>query len=126
MRNVILRIAVGVTGIVLLVIALGAWHDPASTGGKLGLAGVGGLGLATLRADLGAFFATAGGLALAAAIRRSPVLLTAPLAMMVLALAGRCLALLLTPFENAMIPPMIAEAVMVAIFAAGRFMRTAP
>jgi drug/metabolite transporter superfamily protein YnfA len=82
--------------------------------------------MATLRADLGAFFATAGGFALWAAIRRAPGFLTAPLMLISLALAGRFLALAVTPFASAMIPPMVAEAVMVALFAAGRFMRAAP
>jgi hypothetical protein len=126
MKNTILRIAVAATGALLLFLALVAWTDPARLGGKLGIGAATALGMATLRADLGAFFATAGGLALLAAARRAPGLLTAPLLLVALALAGRCLALAVTPFDSAMIPPMVAEAVMVAVFAAGRFMRAAP
>jgi hypothetical protein len=126
MRNTILRIAVAATGALLLFLAVAAWTDPARLGGQLGIGAAASLGMATLRADLGAFFGTAGGLALLAAIRRSPGLLTAPLLMISLALAGRFLALAVTPFASAMIPPMVAEAVMVAVFASGRFMRAAP
>jgi hypothetical protein len=123
MRNVAVRVAVALTGLLLLVIGVGAWLDPSNTGAKLGLAGVGGLGMATLRADLGAFFMGGGALAIAAAVSRAPLLLTAPTLLIGLALLGRCLALAVTPFEHAMLPPMAAEAVMLAIFAAGRFAR---
>jgi hypothetical protein len=126
MKNSILRLAVAITGALLLVLALVAWTDPARLGGALGIGAPAALGMATLRADLGAFFATAGGFALWAAIRRAPGFLTAPLMLISLALAGRFLALAVTPFASAMIPPMVAEAVMVALFAAGRFMRAAP
>ena len=125
MRNNILRLAVAATGALLLFIAFGAWVDPVRVAGSLGVAGSGSLGLATLRADIGAFFATPGILALLAAFRRSPGFLTAPLMLVCLALAGRFWALAVTPFETAMVPPMVAEAVMVAVFAAGRFMRAA-
>ena len=125
MKNTTLRIAVGATGVLLLFLALVAWTDPTRLGGKLGIGAATALGMATLRADLGAFFATAGVLALLAAVRRAPGFLTAPLMLMSLALAGRLAALAVTPFDSAMIPPMVAEAVMVAVFAAGRFMRAA-
>ncbi len=121
-----LRIAVGLTGLVLLLIGCAAWYDPVALAAKLGVGPLSALGAATLRADLGAFFATAGGLAMAGALRRAPSLLTAPLAMMALALTGRFLALALIPFDSAMVPPMVAEAVMVGIFAAGRLMRPLP
>jgi hypothetical protein len=120
MRMLPLRLAIAATGLFLLAIGLSALADPSGTGAKLGLAGVGSLGLATLRADLGAFFCGGGGFAIAAAVRRAPLLLTAPTLLIAMALAGRFLALALTPFNTAMIPPMVAEAVMLAIFAAGR------
>jgi hypothetical protein len=126
MRNNILRLAVAATGLILLLIGVVAWVDPARVAGRLGIEAAGALGTATLRADLGAFFATAGGFALAAAVRRAPGLLTTPLLLIVLALAGRFLALAVTPFEMAMLPPMVAEAVMAAVFAAGRFLRATP
>ncbi|MEJ0045968.1 MAG: hypothetical protein WDN04_07485 [Rhodospirillales bacterium] len=121
MKNNILRLAIVATGAVLLLIALVAWFDPARIGARLGIGAIRTLGMASLRADLGAFFATAGLLALAAGVRRAPGLLTAPLLLVALALAGRFVALAATPFESAMLPPMIAEAVMVALFASGRF-----
>ena len=126
MKNTAIRVAVGLTGLILFIIAIGAWINPAGTAAKLGVAGTGALGLATLRADLGAFFAVSGGLALFAAMRRAPVYLTTPLLLIALALAGRFLALACTPFQSTMVPPMVAEAIMVAVFATGRFSKSAP
>jgi hypothetical protein len=123
MRYGFVRICVGVTGAVLFLIAFLAWLQPEKLAAKLGVAASNPLGAATLRADLGAFFATAGGLALVAAILRAPRLLTAPLLLIGLALAGRILALELEPLDSAMIPPMVAEAMMAAVFLAGRVLR---
>lgn len=114
-----MRAATGVTGAVLLLLGLAAWADPVRLGGSLGLAGIAPLGHATLRADLGAFFITAGALALAGTFRRDRALLLAPFLLMALALLGRCLALAFTPFDPAMVPPMLAEALMAAALGAG-------
>ncbi len=126
MKYAPIRIAVAVTGLILFIIAIGAWLSPTATAAKLGVTATGALGLATLRADLGAFFAVSGGLALFAGIRRTPAYLTTPLLLIALALAGRCLALAFTPFDSTMLPPMVAEAAMVAVFATGRFTRATP
>ncbi len=126
MKYAPIRIAVAVTGLILFIIAIGAWLSPAATAAKLGVTATGALGVATLRADLGAFFAVSGGLALFAAIRRAPTYLTTPLLLIALALAGRLLALAFAPFDSTMAPPMIAEAIMVAVFGAGRFTKATP
>ena len=126
MRYAFVRICVAATGAILLLIAFAAWLQPEKLAAKLGVAASSPLGAATLRADLGAFFATAGALALIAAILRAPRLLTAPLLLISLALAGRCLALEMEPLDSAMIPPMVAEAVMAAVFLAGRVIRATP
>ena len=125
MRLSLLRAAVGLTGLFLLAIGIAAFLDPIGTGAKLGLVGIASLGLATLRADLGAFFVGGGALAIAAAIKRAPLLLTAPMLSIGLALLGRFMALAVTPFDRTMVPPMVAEVVMVGIFAAGRFAKAA-
>ena len=113
-----LRLAVGLSGAALVLLALGLWIDPVDMGGLLGLAPENALGLATLRADLGAVFATAGGLALAALWRRSPGLLLAPLVLLGLMLAGRVLAMALGPFDLLCLPPMAVEAAMLLVFTA--------
>lgn len=128
MRNIVVRIAVGATGALLFLLGAVAWIDPLRLALKLGVQPAAPLGAATLRADLGAFFAVAGGMAVLAAIRRAPTLLNTPLLLIGLALAGRFLALALAvaPFDASMIQPMVAEAFMVAVFAAGRFLADAP
>ena len=126
MHNTMVRVAVGATGALLALIGIVAWADPARVAAKLGVQAANGLGLATLRADLGAFFVVGGSFALLAALRRSPTTLNAPLLLIAFALAGRFLALALTPFDVSMVPPMVAEAMIVAVFAAGRFMRATP
>ena len=126
MRNIVVRIAVGATGALLFLLGALAWIDPLRLALKLGVQPAAPLGAATLRADLGAFFAVAGCMAVLAAIRRAPTLLNAPLLLIGLALAGRFLALAVAPFDASMIQPMVAEAFMVAVFAAGRFLADAP
>ena len=126
MRNIVVRIAVGATGALLFLLGAVAWIDPLRLALKLGVQPAAPLGAATLRADLGAFFAVAGGMAVLAAIRRAPTLLNAPLLLIGLALAGRFLALAVAPFDASMIQPMVAEAFMVAVFAAGRVLAAAP
>ena len=126
MQRSAVRLAVAITGLILLAMGVAAWIDPTRLAAQLGVGANSALGMATLRADLGAFFAVSGGLALAGAVRRAPRLLTAPALLIGLALAGRCLALLATPFETPMAPPMAAEALMLAALAAGRFLQAAP
>lgn len=120
MQNNAVRIAVLVFGFLLLLGGAAALADPARLAAQLGVVAASPLGAASLRADLCGFFATAGLLALAGGWRREPALLTAPLLLVGLALTGRFVALAFVPFSAALLPPMLAEAAMVAVFAAGR------
>lgn len=122
MGHKVVRGAVALAGLVLAAIGVAALLDANGTGAKLGLSAINALGHATLRADIAAFFLTAGGLAMAAAARREPLLLTAPLLLISLTLCGRLLSVLLTGFDAAMVPPMAVEALLVAVFLAGRRM----
>jgi hypothetical protein len=122
MRNIVVRGAVLVIGVLLLLGGLAALAEPARLAGSLGITAAVPLGAASLRADLFGFFATAGIMAIAAAIRRAPAMLTAPLLLIGLALIGRCVALAFQPFDHTLLPPMIAETFMAAVFTAGRFM----
>ena len=126
MRHNVVRAAVLAIGSLLLLGGVAALAAPSRVAGGLGLAAASTLGAASLRADLFGFFATAGILAIAAAIRRAPTLLTAPLLLIGLALCGRFAALCVVPFSTPLLPPMLAEALMVLVFAAGRFMQAAP
>ena len=120
MIRTLLRLVIGVFGLLALLLALRLWTDPAMAAAQLGVESLAPLGVATLRADFAGFFAAAGAFALAAAIRDDRRLLTAPLAMVALALAGRCFTLLHDGVAQPMLPPMAVEAGLVAIFAIGR------
>jgi hypothetical protein len=124
MDNFIVRTGIFVSAGLLLLVGIGVWIDPVWTGTRLGLVGQGSLGIASLRADLGAFFLTSGGFALAAALLRRPALLTPALALIGLAFAGRLGAILTLPFEAAALLPLFTEITMLGFFAAGRFKTT--
>lgn len=120
MPRLIVRILVGLVGAAAVLLALRIWMAPAQVAENLGLVGMGGLGRATLRADVGGFFGAAGVMALAGAIRNDRRLLTAPLVMIGLALTGRVITLLTGGVTPAQVPPMMIEAVLVVILAGGR------
>ena len=51
-----LRVLVGLAGLLFVFLGLQFWLNPAALAGKLGVSPVGELGLATIRADMAAFF----------------------------------------------------------------------
>lgn len=115
-----IRGLVGLAGVLALLLALQFWFDPEAPAARLGLSPQGGLGLATLRADLAGFFGLAGVMALAAAVRAQAALLTAPLVMIAIALTGRVITAATSGLAPDMVQPMVIEAVLLALFAAGR------
>lgn len=118
MRNVA-RVAVGLTGLFNLVLGLGFLIDPAQAGLRFFLLSLGTQGLATMRADFTAFFATGGTFAIVAAWRawRTPLLV--PLMLLSIAIGGRVISLIADGAPGRAFPPMVAEAVMIAILAIG-------
>lgn len=112
------RIAAGGLGTVFLLIALRLWIDPPVVAESLGLRAQGAQGLATLRADVGGFFAAGGGFALWAAIRGARIWLIPPLALIGVALSGRVLTLLTSGASLVQVPPMLLEAVFLALLLA--------
>lgn len=117
----LLRLLVALAGALGLLIAARMWMDPARVGAMMGLSGDGPLGAATLRADVGGFFAAAGALALAAAVRNDRRLLTAPVLMIALALSGRCVATAAAGVDARAVPSIIIELALVILFALGRW-----
>ena len=116
----VLRVLIGVLGLLAILVAARFWMDPLKVGATLGLSPVGLLGLATLRADMAGFFGTAGVLALAAAIRDDRRLLTAPLIMIGLALSGRLITAGLGGLAQPTVMPMAVEALGVLLLTLGR------
>lgn len=120
MIKTVLRLVVGLIGVLGLGLALRIWADPAATAAKLGLEGVGRLGQATLRADMAGFFGAAGALALAGSVRDDRRLLSAPALMIALALTGRVITVLAAGLTPDQVPPMTVEAVLLVLLVVGR------
>lgn len=118
--RLVLRILVAVVGVAAILLAAQFWLNPVQPAARLGLDARGALGLATIRADIAAFFATAGILSLIAAVRAEARLMTTPLLLVALALAGRVVTVVDQGFTPAQAPPMAVEATLVALFALAR------
>lgn len=117
--TMVLRVVVGVVGLLGLLIAARMWMAPVELAAQLGVAPAAPLGVATIRADMGGFFGGAGVFALIAAIKGRGGLLIAPLVLVGIALSGRILTVVLNGFTQDMGPPMAIEAVLLVVFAAG-------
>lgn len=120
MLRLLPRLLVGALGVLALIGALRIWIDPAVPAATLGLSPIGGLGLATLRADVGGFFGGMGGFALASAIRNDRRLVTVPLVLVSLALTGRLITAGMEGLAPEMVLPMTVEAVLAVLLALGR------
>ena len=120
MRNVV-RGLVGLTAVFNILLGIAFLLDPAQMGLSFFLTSFGTQGLATMRADFTAFFVTGGAFALVAAWRawRSPLLV--PLSLLSIAITGRAISLIADGAPGKAFPPMLAEAVMIAILALGWF-----
>ncbi len=119
--QILLRIVVALFGALMLFVASQYVIDPEVPARTLGLVGEGTLGRASLRADLGAFFGTIGIFCLAAAALNKRRLMTAPVLLIAIALAGRILTVLLDGQSEGDLVPVGAEAVFLAVFLTGRF-----
>lgn len=111
----ILRVAVGLVGLFNIAIGLAFMFRPAQLAVAFFLTPVGSQGLATLRADFPGFFITGGGFALAAALRRDARAVMVPVALLAIALTGRCVSLLADGMAATAIQPMVVEAVMISL-----------
>lgn len=117
--QLVLRVIVGIAGLLGLLVAARLWMAPAELAAQLGVASTGPLGLATIRADMGGFFAAGGAFALAAAIKARGGLLLPSVVLIALALTGRIVAIVMNGFAPEMGTPMAIEAVLLIVFAAG-------
>ena len=114
------RVLIALVGLFNLAVGFGFVIDPARLGAAFFLSPNGIQGLATMRADFTAFFVTGGAFALLGAVRGRPEPLGAPLALLGIALSARFVSLAVDGMSPTAFQPMAAEAVMIAILAAGR------
>lgn len=117
--QLVLRIVIGVAGLLGLLVAARIWMAPAEMAAQLGLSPSSPLGFATIRADMGGFFAAGGAFALAAAIKARGALLLPSVVLIALALVGRLVAIAMDGFTPDMGPPLAIEAVLLVLFLAG-------
>ncbi|MDP2213295.1 arylsulfatase [Phenylobacterium sp.] len=115
----IARGLVGLVGLLMVAITLRIWTQPQMFAATLGLAADGPVGVASLRADLGGFFGAGGLFAILAALRSDRRWLGPALILLGLALTGRVISLIASGGGVMQIPPMIVEAVLIAILAFG-------
>lgn len=113
----ILRFAVGAIALFNITIGLAFLFNPAEAAASFFLIPDGGQGMATLRADFPGFFITGGTFAMIGAVQRDARALLVPMLLLAIAITGRCVSLVADGVGPAAIPPMVAEAVMIAVLA---------
>ena len=116
----IARIGIGLVGAFLTFMGLTFWFtlDSAVVGFGFGPEGV--IGRASVRADVGGFFLGGGILAFYAAWKCHAGAATVGALFVGLALTGRLLTLILDGNAPGAVPPMVVEAVMIALLLWGR------
>lgn len=117
--NMIVRVLVALVGVFGLVMGLRFLTAPMAVAQQFAIVPEGILGMATLRADFTSFFGGAGAIALYGAWRQRAEPLLVPMLLFALAIMGRAVSLMLDGAVDAAYPPMIVEAVMIAILYAG-------
>lgn len=113
----LLRLLVGWVGLFNIGLGLAFLLDPRGSAARFFVVPLGTQGLATLRADFTAFFVTGGLFALVAAWRSTRAPLLVPLALLSIAITGRCVSLAVDGAAATAGPPMVVEAMMIAILA---------
>jgi hypothetical protein len=115
----ILRLLIALAGLAFIAIGLLFLVHPAEMAKQFFLEPIGSQGLATLRADFPGFFITGGAFALLGALRRDAGLLRVPMVLLAIALFGRSVSLVFDGVAPTAFPPMVVEAVMLALIVAG-------
>lgn len=117
--KLVLRVLVGIAGLLGVLVAARMWMAPAEVAAQLGVAASSPLGLASIRADMGGFFGAGGLFALAAAIKGRGGMLLPSVVLVGLALTGRLVAVAINGFVPEMGAPMAIEAALLVLFVAG-------
>ena len=117
--QIALRVIVGVFGVVATLVLLQIWLDPAKIAGGLGLVGQGWQGQSALRSEVAGFFGAAGLLSLLGAVKNDRRLLVGPLFLIGIALAGRFVQIALGGWSSTVVPAVVVEVVLLAIYLAG-------
>jgi len=111
----LVRLLLGIAGLLALAAALMLWIHPELAAPRLGLATTNITGLATIRADIGGFFAVSGVFAVLAAIRGEARYAAAVLALQFFAVSGRIVNVLLSGWNDQLMPPIAIEITVIVI-----------
>jgi hypothetical protein len=115
-----MRIIVGLVGLLTVVIGVGFLIRPDIMGAAFFVAPTALQGMATLRGDFPGFFIGASVFALAGAWRADPVPLIVPTVLLAIVLAGRVFSIIVDGIGPDTFPPMVAEALMIAVLVIAR------
>lgn len=110
-----MQILIGMVGLFNILIGLSFLFNPGKMATEFALSPLGTQGMATMRADFPAFFLTGAIFSLIAAWRADRTPLMVPLMLLTFALLGRFVSIALDGTAPTTIPPMIAEATMIAL-----------
>lgn len=111
MLKTIIRAVIALQGAIALLIASQAYMQPHKLGEQLGYSLIGELGVSSMRADIGGFFAMSGLFMLLAAWRTDRQFILPPLVLVGLALAARLATMAETGFVPEVVQPIAVEAV---------------
>lgn len=120
MVKTLARLVVALIGLFNVALGLMFLANPAGMGSDFALRPLGSQGLATIRADFPAFFLVCGLFALLGAWRASAEPLKVPILLLGIAFFGRTISLVLDGIGPNAFPPMVAEALMVALLLAAQ------
>jgi hypothetical protein len=109
------RILVAVIGVLALLGVGQHWFDLDAVAVERGMQAIGDIGRANLRADVGGLFLGISGLALFAAVRQHQGAILAAAVLLTATLIGRFVSVAIDGYSAAVAPPMIVEAILIAI-----------
>lgn len=114
-----MQILIGLVGLLNIVIGLSFLFNPTKMAAEFALSPLGTQGMATMRADFPAFFLTGAIFSLIGAWRADRTPLLVPLTLITFALLGRFVSIAFDGIAPTTFPPMIIEAVMIALLGLG-------
>jgi hypothetical protein len=109
------RVLVAVIGVIALLGVGQHWFDLDAVAAERGMQAIGDIGRANLRADVGGLFLGISGLTLFAALRQHQGAILAAAVLLAATLVGRFVSVAIDGYSAAVAPPMIVEAILIAI-----------
>ncbi len=114
--KIALKILVGLSALLLLVMGLNAMFAPSGAAAGFGLTPEGALGLSTIRSDLGGMFITGGALLALGVVRGQTLWFLAVALLMGLIALGRLVGFAIDGYDQRLLLPLIFEIVFVVLF----------